>query len=221
MIARQLITESIIPLKPSDTGAFAISQMEEFRCSHMPIVDGTEFIGLISEAEIVAMQEPELEIGQYKLSLLLAYISENQHIYDVITLVSSLHLTLLPVVNEKNQYLGVIGLSTLVEHLGNMAALHNPGGIIVLEINDKDYSLIEIANIVESNDAKVLSLYITSFPDSTKLEITIKINRIDLGPILQTFFRFNYLVKASWSKEDAYSDDLRNRFDALMNYLNI
>jgi hypothetical protein len=128
---------------------------------------------------------------------------------------------MLPVLNDKNQYLGAIALPTLVEHLGNMAALRNPGGIIVLEVNEKDYTLAEIAHIVESNDAKVLSLYLTSFPDSTKLEITIKINRIDIGPILQTFFRFNYMVKASRSKEHAYSEGLQDRFDALMNYLSI
>jgi predicted transcriptional regulator len=221
MIAKQLITDSIIPLKSSDTGAFAISQMEEQRCSHLPIVNGAEFLGLISDAEIVAQQEPEMEVGQYKLSLILAYISENQHLYEVINLFSTLHLTMLPVLNDKNQYLGAIALPTLVEHLGNMAALRNPGGIIVLEVNEKDYTLAEIAHIVESNDAKVLSLYLTSFPDSTKLEITIKINRIDIGPILQTFFRFNYMVKASWSKEDAYSEGLQDRFDALMNYLSI
>jgi predicted transcriptional regulator len=221
MIAKQLITDSIIPLKSSDTGAFAISQMEEQRCSHLPIVNGVEFLGLISDAEIVAQQEPEMEVGQYKLSLILAYISENQHLYEVINLFSTLHLTMLPVLNDKNQYLGAIALPTLVEHLGNMAALRNPGGIIVLEVNEKDYTLAEIAHIVESNDAKVLSLYLTSFPDSTKLEITIKINRIDIGPLLQTFFRFNYLVKASWSQEDAYSEGLQDRFDALMNYLSI
>ncbi len=221
MIAKQLITDTIIPLKPADTGAYAISQMEELRCSHLPVVNGVEFLGMISDAEIVALQEPEQEIGRYKLSLVHAYISENQHIYEVIKLFSTLHLTLLPVVNDRNQYLGAITLSTLVDHLADMAALHNPGGIIVLEINDKDYSLTEIAQIVESNDAKILSLYITSFPDSTKLEVTIKVNRIDIGPVLQSFFRFNYLVKASWSQEDVYSEGLQDRFDALMNYLSI
>jgi predicted transcriptional regulator len=221
MIAKQLVTDTIIPLKRSDTGDFAISQMEELRCSHLPIVDGVDFWGVISDTEILAQQEPDQEVGRYKQSLLNAYISENQHIFEVIKVFSTLHLTMLPVLNEKNQYVGAICLSTLVDHLAEMAALHNPGGIIILEINDKDYSLTEIAQIVESNDAKILSLYITSFPDSTKLEVTIKINRIDIGPVLQTFFRFNYLVSASWSQEDAYSEGLQDRFDALMNYLSI
>ena len=80
---------------------------------------------------------------------------------------------------------------------------------------------MEIAQIVESNDAKILSLYITSFPDSTKLEVTIKVNRMEIGAILQTFDRYNYVIKATWSQEDAYSEGLQDRFDALMNYLSI
>jgi len=221
MIAKQLITDTYIPLRPTDTGVYAIAQMEELRCAHLPIANGAEFLGVISEKEILAMHEPEKTMGNYKLSLISAYVKENQHVYEVIKAFSTLHLTLLPVLNDKGHYLGAIGMSNLVNHLGDIAALQHPGGIVVLEINDKDYSLTEIAQIVEANDAKILSLYVTSFPDSTKLEVTIKINLIDIGPVLQTFFRYNYLVSASWSQEDAYTEGLQDRFDALMNYLNI
>jgi acetoin utilization protein AcuB len=221
MIAKQLFTDSVVPLKPSDNGTFAISQMEEFRLSHLPIVDGQDFLGVISDKDIMTLHEPDLMIGSYMLSLNRAYVTEEQHIYEIIKIFSTLNLTMLPVVNTKNQYLGAITLSTLVRNVADMAAIHNPGGIIVLEINDKDYSLAEIAQIVESNDAKIMSHYITSHPDSTKLEVTIKVNRIDIGPVLQTFFRYNYLVKMSWSQEDAYNEGLQDRFDALMNYLNI
>ncbi len=100
-------------------------------------------------------------------------------------------------------------------------AVAQQGGTIVLEINDKDYSLSQLAQIVEANDAKVLSAYITSFPDSTKLEVTLKINKVEIGPILQTFDRYGLPVKASYSNQDAYSETLRERFDSLMNYLNI
>ena len=221
MIAKQLLTDSVVPLKSTDTGTYAIAQMEEYRLSHLPIVDEQDFLGVISDKDIMTIYEPDRGIGSYKLSLNRAYVTEEQHFYEIIKTFSALNLTMLPVVNAKNQYLGVITLTTLVHHMADMAAIHNPGGIIVLEINDKDYSLAEIAQIVESNDAKILSLYVTSHPDSTKLEVTVKLNRIDIGPVLQTFFRYDYLVKASWSQEDAYTEGLQDRFDALMNYLSI
>jgi len=221
MIAKHLITGSIPPLKTSDTGAYSLNQMEEFKLSHLPIVNEIDFLGVISESEILANNEMNQPIGSYRLLLNQAYVTENQHLYEVMKVFASLKLTMVPVVNDKNQYQGMITMSSLCQHLAEMTSINNPGGIIVLEINNNDYSLSEIARIVESNDAKVLSLYITSHPDSTKMEIVLKINRIDIGPVLQTFFRYNYIVKASWSDEDAYNEDLRERFDSLMNYLNI
>jgi len=221
MIAKQLLTGSIQPLKTSDTGAFAITQMEEYRISHLPIVNDVEFLGVISDTDILSLNELDEPIGSYKLSLSRAYVTEDQHVFEVMKTFASLKLTMLPVLDEKNHYLGMITMTNLVHHLASMSSIDNPGGIIVLEINDNDYVLSEIAQIVESNDAKVLSMYITSHPNSTKLEVALKINRIDIGPVLQTFFRYNYIVKASWSAEDAYQEDLRERFDSLMNYLNI
>jgi CBS domain-containing protein len=221
MIAKQLITSHILPLKPSDTGAFALSRMEELHLSHLPVVEGLEFIGLISDKEILSVDEPEKEISQYKIILTRAFVTQDQHVYEVLKLFSSLNLTLLPIVSEGNLFLGSILLPEVVHSLCDIVGIHNPGGVIVLEINDKDYNLTEIAQIVETNDAKILSCFVTSHPDSTKLDVTLKVNRMEIGPLLQAFFRFNFFVKASWSKEDSYNEGLQDRFDALMNYLNI
>jgi len=221
MIAKDLINETFIALRPSDRGSDALGLMDELRVSHLPVVDQMEYIGLISDSDIYNRGEFELPVWDGKAVLNRPYIYENQHIYDAFLISSDQKLSLLPVLNIKNQYLGVISITDLVQALSSIATLKYPGGIIVIEINEKDYLLTEIAGIVESNDAKILSLYITSHPDSTKLEITIKVNRVDIGAILQTFYRYNYLVKASWSKEDSFTDGLQDRFDSLMNYLNI
>ncbi|MFZ4521335.1 MAG: CBS domain-containing protein [Bacteroidales bacterium] len=221
MIAKQLVTGHVIPLKPTDTGLFALLQMEEARLSHLPIVDGANFIGVISEREIQVLDEQEDEIGHYNLTLPGAFIHEDQHLYKALELFSSLGLTMLPVVNEKMQYMGAIILSTVVEKLTGLIGLNEPGGVIVLEIGEKDLHLADLIQVVETNDAKILSCFVQSMPDSTKLEVTIKVNRMEIGPLLQSFFRLNYLVTASWSKEDSFHEGLQDRFDALMNYLNI
>jgi CBS domain-containing protein len=220
MLAKQLISESVMSLRTSDTGADALIFMDEYRVSHLPIVNNQDFLGLISDSDVYNRNSFDEPVGDHQLSLSQAYILENQHIYDVIRTFSSLKLTILPVLDEKKKYLGCITLGKLVQTLAETYSINNPGGIIVLEINDKDYVLTEIARIVESNDAKILSLYITSYSDSTKLDVTLKVNRIDVAPILQTFTRFNYIIKASFT-EDNYFESLKERFDSLMNYLNI
>jgi hypothetical protein len=175
---------------------------------------------VISDTDILTYNNFTEPVGSHPLSLSNAYIIDNQHIFDVIRIIDAMKLTLLPVLDEKKHYLGSITLTTLCHNISDLMALNNPGGIIILEINDKDYLLTEIAQIVESNDAKVLGMYITTFPDSTRIEVTLKINRIDVGPVLQTFIRYNYTIKASFS-EDSYSESLKERYNSLMNYLNI
>lgn len=220
MITKELLSESIAPLNPSDSAAFALGIMDEFKISHLPIVQNLTFQGLISDSDIYNFNNFDEPVGNHNLSLSQAYVTENQHIYDAIKIFSTLSLSLLPVITANNQYLGMITQADLIKHLAGIFAINNPGGVIILEINEKDYFLTEIAKIVESNDAKLLSLSITSFPDSTKLEVTLKLNRMDIESILQTFNRYNYSVKASFSENLNY-ESLKERFDSLMNYLEV
>jgi len=220
MIIKELLSETIVPLNTTDTAAFALGIMDEFKISHLPIVQNLIFQGLISDTDIYNFNNIDEPVGNHILSLSHAYVYEHQHIYDAIKIFSTLYLSLLPVVTESNQYLGIITQADLIRHLAGIFGINNPGGVIILEINEKDYVLTEIAKIVESNDAKVLSLSITSFPDSTKLEVTLKLNRMDIESILQTFKRYNYSVKASFFENVNY-ESLKERFDSLMSYLNV
>lgn len=220
MIARHLITEEILPLKTSNTGEEAISLMEELKVSHLPIVNGENLLGLISEQDIYDLNNLKQPLGNHHLSLKHPYVNEHQHLYDVLKLVSNLKLTIIPVLDDHEKYLGCVSMYKLVTYMANSFALENPGGIIVLEMSENDYNLSEIAQIVQSNDAKVLSLFLASHPESTRLEVAIKLNKTDIGAVLQTFDRYGYYVKASFGEEDD-RESLKENYDSLINYLNI
>lgn len=221
MVARDLINNSLTPLKTSDPGSYAIGLMEEYKVSHLPIVNDQELLGVISDADIYTLHAFDDPIGNHPLSLNGAYVREVQPVYEVLQAFSDMKLTLLPVLDAKNHYKGVITMAALVQHLSRITSIDGQGGIIILEIAEKDYSLAQLCQIVEANDARVLSAYITSFPDSARLEVTLKVNRMDISAILQSFNRYGYTVTSSYSDEDAYSEILQERFDSLMNYLNI
>lgn len=220
MLAKFLVSDSVIPLKTSDTATYAIKQMEEFKVTHIPVVNNVDFLGLISEEDILSHNKPDDPIGIHNLSTVSQFVYDYQHIFDVITIFSGQKLTLLPVLNKQNQYLGVITLTDLIQRFSEISSIQNPGGIIILEINVNDYSLVEIAGIVESNGSKIINMFVSPHNDSTKIELTIKINKTDIYPILQTFERYNYNVLASYS-ESEINDNLKERYDLLMNYLNI
>ncbi len=221
MLARDLISEVISPLQPSDTGAKGLHWMEAFRISHLPIVSQGDLLGLVSDVDIFDRNMLDTPMSEYPTTPFNPFVYEYQHFYEVVEMVSRLNLTAVPVLTEKHKYLGVISLRQLIQTFGEMAAVKMPGGIIVLELNANDYSLSQIARIVEDNDAKILSSYITSPTDSVKIEVTLKINQVDLTSIIQTFLRYDYTIKASYQSKNHNEEILRNNYDQFMMYLNV
>ncbi len=221
MLAKDLISDVIPALKTSDTGARALNWMEIFRISHLPIVNNQEFLGLISDTDILDLGETDEPIGNHKLSLFCPYVYHNKHIYDIIEIASRLKLTVVPVLDEERNYLGVVGQTDLLTQFARLAAINEPGGIIILEMNQNDYSLSQISQIIESNNAKVLSLYILNNHDSTSMDVTIKLNSPDLTSIIKTFERYNYNIKASMMDDQNLGSFYKNRYEQFMRYLDV
>ena len=221
VLAKELISEVVSELKTSDTGQKALNWMDVFRISHLPIVNNLDFLGLISDTDIYDLNDPEQPIGNHNLSLIKPYVRLDQHIFDVISLAARLKLSVVPVLDDHDHYKGVILVSDLIEQLANMSSLKEPGGLIVLDILQNDYSLSQIAQIVESNDARILNLYISSPPDSTRMEVTLKLNTNNLMPVIRTFERFQYEVTAWHGEEDDMDNFYSDRFDSFMRYLDV
>lgn len=220
MYARDLISDAIPALKTSDTIQKVLDRMGEFRVSHMPIVNETQILGLICEEDLIEISDYAVEIGSIGLSLRNYCVFEDQHVYDVIRLVNELHLTVIPVLDRAKNYLGLVSLITLTEYFASLTSIKEPGSILVLEISNRDNSLAHVAQIVESENAQILSSYIKSYPESTKLDLTLKLNRTEISAIVASFLRYNYVIKAKFNDVKA-DEGTQDRYDQLMNYLDI
>lgn len=220
MRAAELITEEIPPLTHTDTGDKALHWMEEFKVSHLPVLKNGNFVGVISEADILDKLNTDETLDKLFQHLPRPYALAGDHIYQVLAKIAEFKLSLIPILDEKEQYLGCTSVHHLLTLIANTGSIKENGGIIVLEMAKTDYSMAQIAQIVESNDARILSSYIMSSPDSTNIEVTLKINKIELDRIIRTFERYDYVIKASYQKS-TFEDDLKFRYDSLMNYLNL
>jgi len=220
MLAIELVSDTIPPVHTSDSIQKVMERMQEFRIRHLPIVNEEQFLGLISDSDLVEETDYQVPIGSLALSLVNPYVLEDQHIYDVIRLFYEQQLTIVPVLDSKKNYMGLIAINTLVEYFAKLTSVSDPGGIIVLEIGDKNNSLAHMAQIVESDNAQILSSYVRTFPDSTRIEITLKVNKVDISAIVATFMRYEYEVKATFNHSDN-NDNSKDRYDSLMNYLNL
>lgn len=219
MLARELISKVVPPLRPNDEVARALAWMDEFKVSHLPVVDDREYLGLISEDNILDGGKEDLVI-QSKEVFNRAFVVESQHIYYVIRKLAATDLSVIAVLDAEEQYIGCITLSDLVTKFEELAVINQPGGIIVLNLNKNDYSLAQIAHVVESNGAKILSSYIFERAETGKMELTLKVNRDEVASIVQSLERYDFEVIA-YFQESAHLEDLKGRYDELMRFINI
>jgi len=219
MIAKKLVRDVPV-VSPTTTCLVAMSLMDELKSTHLAVVNSGECEGLVSETSLFSVSDPEAGLIEAGIVPEMFCVSEDQHMYEIAQLMIENRLSLLPVVDTQRHYMGCILHTDILSVFGEFASVCEPGGIIVLEIGERDYSLQQIAGIVESNDARILSVQTAPQADSTRLEVTLKINKMDLRPILQTFDRYNYTVSASFQEAD-FGEGLRERYDSLMNYLNL
>ncbi|MBT5353521.1 MAG: CBS domain-containing protein [Flavobacteriales bacterium] len=219
MKAVKLISSSIISLLPDDDGNRALELMNLYRVNHLAVVKNDFYLGVVSDKEINNWNSSDEYIEEHLPNLASPHVIYNQHLFDIIEVLEKNNLSVVPVLDENKQYKGVITNRKLLYTIANSAAIQSVGGVIVLQMNHNDYSLTEISNIIENNDSKILSTYVTSTPENTKMELTIKINKTEITPIIKDLERYEYSIIASY-KEDDEDVDFLERYEQLMRFLN-
>lgn len=221
MLAEEFINQMIPPLKLDDSSQTALNWMEVFHLTQLAVVDERMFKGIIDEESILEKNNPDLPISEYLLSYKDVSVKSSSHYYDVINLASKNQLELVPVIGEANEYLGVISVNETSVAIAKMFASQGPGGIIVLAMKEIDYSLAQISRLIEANDTKILSVFVTD--DSKKdsfIKVTLKLNRVDLTRVVATLERYDYKIIAQFQETDVENYD-KDRLDMLFKYLNI
>jgi len=219
MQASDLISQSLISLHPDDDGLRAISLMEELRVNHLPVVRNGFYLGILSEKEILNWDNEEEFIEEHLEEITAPSVIGTQHLFDIIEELEKFSLTVIPVLDEEKHYLGSITNRKLLYTIAKSTSIQSNGGVIVLRMNQNDYQMSEIASIVEDNNTKILSSYITSIPDALQIELTLKLNTMDINSIVKDLERFDYNVSASFNTEET-NDDFTDRYESLMRFLN-
>ncbi len=220
MIAKELISIHIPSISRNDDGEKALLIMDENRVSHLAVVDNGQYHGLISDTEIYDLDDTFVPINKLKPVLMNTSVKQYDYIYDILGIFAENNITALPVLDNNDQYLGVIGQEQIVKALRKITNANEPGGVIVLGLNVRDYSMVQVSQIVESEGLKILSAYTSSESNSLKMDLVLKINKSDLSSVIASFDRFNYEIKASFH-ESSHEEDLQSRYDQFLKYLNI
>lgn len=220
MLNKDLISSSIPPLSLTDTVYQALHLMTDHHLSQLPVIAEDKYLGLVTEDQLLnaANEEDTLENLQREFSRL--SVNANLHFSEAVKMINEFSLNVLPVIDNEDLWVGAIAVPDLLKYVGKMYGMDEPGGIIVLELEKREFSFSEISKLVETNDASITQLNTQFDTNLGLLYVTLKINKFEISDIVATFQRYDYSVKYYFG-EELYENELKSNYDHLMNYLNI
>ena len=220
MLTRDLQSQMIPYLHLHDTVYQALQLMNDYHVVHLPIVDDNKYVGIVSEDELLRAGDDTAELQEIREVFPTPSVKDHDHFLKAIQIAVQNSLSVVPVIEGERNIVGVVTYNDLLKHSSDFMSLHEPGGLIVIELEGKEYSFNEISRIVESNDAQITQLNTHTDAETGLMQLTIKINKLEVSDIVATFQRYEYNVKYYFG-EELFENELRNNYDNLMNYLKI
>ena len=221
MQAFEFINNLIPPLKLGDKAGMALSWMEEIRTDSLPVVDQGNFLGFLREDVIFDQNDSSQYIKTLPLEGHSCWVFTDKHIYDVLRVASEHQSNLVAVLDRNHNYQGVITMEDAISAFADSLSIQSQGGVLILSMNMTDYHLSEIARLVESENSKILSSFISTDPlDDTKIKLTLKFDRADLKHVRATLERFGYRIIDHYQEEQGMNDS-DDRIRNLLRFLDI
>lgn len=220
MLASELIDPMIPALKPTDTVGQALDWMQEHRVGQLVVVDQQEYKGLVTEDLLLDISDDERPLSEVMRLFEHLYVYENQHLYELLNLILEHRMQVIAVVSDDREFIGTVAVGELLKQFAQLLGVQEAGAILILALNERDYSMAEISRLIESNNVRIIGSYFTGaaygMPERSRL--TLKLNRKEITPVVATLERFGYTIEAAFANTPIESID-QERLDLLLRYL--
>jgi len=219
MLASQILHSGFPSLHLEDRVSLALQLMDEYDVQHLPVLSQEHYVGLIAKSDLLDVDEDKT-IATIQDQFANLSIKGEEHFLVALKMAADREVSLVAVINEQSELLGVITLSNLIQQLSHFAGNEDKGGLIVLEISKRNYSFGEISRLVETNDALITQCNTFTEPESGLIIITLKVNKIEVSAIVATFQRYDYAVRYYFG-EESYTNELKDNYNNFLAYLNV
>lgn len=219
MLVSNLLVNNYPSVNLNDNVAFALRLMDDYDLHHITIASDDKYAGVISKDDLLDADE-DATLESLHIKFIKLFVDSHDHFTAALKIAVQHHLSVVPVINESNELLGVVTAVELLNASYSFTGAEEPGAIIVLEMDKRNYSFGEISRLVETNDAYITQLNTHSDPQTGLLQVTLKINKYEVSDIIATFQRYEYVVKYYFG-EEWYVNQLKDNYDLLMAYLRI
>ncbi|HLU94972.1 MAG TPA: CBS domain-containing protein [Membranihabitans sp.] len=218
MIAKEIISTNFKLASISNTVDEGLEIMDQNKTRHLPLLKSKAFLTIIDE-DTLRSANPGTILSEFTKSGVRTFVRSNDHMLEAAKKMHNEQLTLIPVLDEDDTFLGVITSEKLFNTVVSTYDLHSEGSLLIIEIPQQDYHLSELIRILELESVHIFSVLV-SRQMYTNFEITLKTDLKDINSIIQTLERYSYKVKAYY-EDTNYSHQLKDRYESLMSYLNV
>ena len=219
MLAAQLLNSSFPTIHLFDRVSMALQLMEEYDIQHLPVVNEEKYIGIIGKSDLLDISEKN-SIATAQEFILPVSVKGEEYFLVALKLMAEKELSLIAVVNEQTELVGIITITNLLQELSSFLGNDEKGGLIVLEIARRNFSFGEICRLVETNDALITQCNTMTEANTGLIIVTIKLNKIEISAIVATFQRYDYTVRYYFGQE-SYDNELKDNYQHLLAYLNV
>jgi len=219
MLVSQIIESGFPHLSLFDKVVFALDLMEDYDVLHLPVIVEEKFAGIISKDDLMDSDETAM-LASLQSQLIHASVLPDEHFLSALKQASQFDISIIPVVSKTGEVQGIVTQKKLVHSVAGFFNIEEPGGVIVIEMDKRNFSFGELSRLIETNDASITQL--NTYTESTTglFIITIKVNKIEISDIIATLQRYEYSIRYYFGEED-YENELRKNYDLLMTYLKI
>jgi predicted transcriptional regulator len=204
----------------TESVATALAMMEDEQLTHLPVVEGTTYQGLVSREALYEVSDDSIALDQLGWPLPRPSVKPTDHFLAAVKVMGEQGLSLVPVITEQQELLATISALELTTTIGKFLGLQAGGALLVLEKEAQHYTASEVAKLVESNDAQLLQLNTTVNAQTGHIQITIRLNKYEVSDVIATFQRYDYTVRF-YVGEEQYANELKSNYDHLIHYLKI
>lgn len=220
MLTSHLIASHYPSVKLTDRASFVLALMDDYDVQHIPVTDNEEkYIGLVTKDDLLDADNGTL-LATIECHFIKASVKDTEHILTAVKVSVDHNLSLIPVTSKENDITAVLNEMDLLKAMAQFTGTEEPGGIIVLEMEKRNFSFSDIARLVETNDAYITQFNTAVEKDTAMILVTIKVNKFEISDIIATFQRYEYQVRYYFG-EELYTNQLRENYDSLMHYLSI
>ena len=218
MIITNYISNDVLTLYESDTVAKAEQLMIDLGVSQYPVISKGKVKGNIGWNIIRDLGKSEL-LKDHLLDLEPFYLHDNSILFDSLHVFSENETNIIPIISFKEKFLGVVLEETVIEELASFQFITEFGVYMIITTPIKKYSTSEIANIVESNNGRILGMLLAN-TDEDSTQIILKISAENINSIGDTFERFGYQISNKYF-EDSKQELLKERYDQLQKFMEV